>query len=119
MKSVQSKLVFGAALILAQAAIVAWASSLGAFDAGTASFNDPLLLLFPLAFTMVYALVSKCSVSSFVFGLSSWLVFPLAFLVVHRTEPPAAALLIFLAMGVFYGLVGAVSSIRMSEVKGV
>jgi hypothetical protein len=120
MKSKQAKLIVGAILILVQVVLITQAYGLGRFlDVGISDLNDPVLLLFPLVFTMVYALISKHLLGSFLFGLSSWLVFPLALFLMHRTQPSEAVLLIFLALGIFYGLVGAVSSVKMSEIEGI
>jgi hypothetical protein len=120
MKSKQAKLIVGAILILAQVMLITQAYGLGRFlDVGISDLNDPVLLLFPLVFTMVYALISKHLLGSFLFGLSSWLVFPLALFLMNRTQPSEAVLLIFLALGIFYGLVGAVSSVKMSEIERI
>jgi hypothetical protein len=118
MKSLKMKILVGAVLILTQALVVAHVYDLDRiFSVGISGFNEPVLLLFPLILTIIFASVSRNTLSSFIFGLSSWLIFPLVFFLIHRTQPSEAMLLILLAMGIFYGIVGVISSIKMSEIK--
>ncbi|MEM2960402.1 MAG: hypothetical protein QXU67_02220 [Candidatus Bathyarchaeia archaeon] len=118
MKSLKMKILVGAVLILTQALVVTHAYDLDKiFNVGISDFNEPVLLLFPLILTIIFASVSRNVLSSFIFGLSCWLIFPLVFFLIRRTQPSEAMLLILLAMGIFYGIVGVVSSIKMSEIK--
>lgn len=111
------KLLIGVVLILAEVAVFAQGYDFATvFQERIIRFDDPILLLSPLVLTITYAVLSKNTVSSFVFGMLSWMVFPLMILLIQRTPPSEAVLFLLLAMGIFYGLVGAVSSVKMAEV---
>lgn len=118
MTSTSIKLLIAVALILTEVAIFAWGSDFTTvFQERIIRFDDPILLILPLVLTIAYAVLSKNTVSSFVFGVLSWMVFPFVILLISRTPPSEAVLLLLLAMGVFYGLVGAVSSVKIAEVE--
>jgi len=118
MMSTPIKLLMGVALILAEVAVFAQGSDfVTVYQDRIIRLNDPILLLLPLVLTILYAVLSKNSVGSFVFGVLSWMVFPFMVFLIDRTPTSEAVLVLLLAMGVFYGLVGAVSSIRISEIK--
>lgn len=118
MASTSIKLLMGVALILAEVAVFAYGSDLvTVFQERIIKLDDPLLLLFPLVITIVYAVLSKNSVSSFVFGVLSWMIFPFVIFLIYRTPLSEAVLFLILAMGIFYGIVGAVSSLKISELE--
>ena len=118
MMSSPIKLLMGVALILAEVAIFAQGSDfVTVYQDKIIRLNDPILLLLPLVLTILYAVLSKNSVGSFVFGVFSWMIFPFTVFLIDRTPTSEAVLVILLAMGIFYGLVGAVSSMRISEIE--
>jgi hypothetical protein len=116
MMSTSLKLLLGVTLILAEVVAVAQGSNVltGFWDKGP-SFNEPVLLIFPLVFTIVYAVLSRNTMSAFIFGVLSWMIFPIVVFLMYRSPPSEAILMVLLAIGLFYGLVGAISSVKMTE----
>ena len=118
MISTPIKMIIAMSLILTEVAVFAQGSDFATvFQERIVRFDDPILLILPLVITIAYAVLIKNTVSSFVFGLISWMAFPFVIIIISRTSPSEAVLFLLLAMGIFYGLVGAVSSIKMAEVQ--
>ena len=116
MVSTPIKMLIAMALILTEVAVFAQGSDFATvLEKRIISFDDPMLIILPLVLTIAYALLIKNTASSFAFGLISWMAFPFVTILISRTFPSEAVLFLLLAMGIFYGLVGAVSSIKMAE----